>query len=238
VLDGLIAAAQKASRPQGEVTALTEAKTKILAMAAQKTPQAADQTNEAARDMAKTEIAALGRTTRRIWRDLGTLPDPPPPDAAGSVTALKTAKTDLDGKLATDLTTLDALAALGATRQALDAYTAFQNAYAAAAPVYVAARKKDLTDLLATAQSTTNQIVSLAGVEKPWFLASQQRKQAYELRQGNAAQAKALLTQLNSAASVAQSSKDLKLVSGAIAQMTTAQATLSNLYAASNAAKP
>jgi serine/threonine protein kinase len=237
-LDGLIAAAQKAGRPQGEVTALTDAKTKILAMAAQKTPQAADQANEAARDMAKTEITALGRTARRQWRDLGALPDATAPDAAGTITALKTAKTDLDGKLAADLTTLDALAAAQATQQALDAYTAFQSAYTAAAPVYVTAKKKDLTDLLATAQSTTNQIVALAGVEKPWFLASQQRKQAYELRQGNAAQAKALLTQLNTAASVAQSSKDLKLVSGAIAQMTTAQATLSSLYAASNAAKP
>jgi hypothetical protein len=188
--------------------------------------------------MAKTEITALGRTTRRQWRDLGALPDAAAPDAAGAIGALKTAKTDLDSKLAADLTTLDARAALGATQQALDGYTAFQIAYTAAAPIYVAARKKDLTDLLATAQSTTNQIVALAGVEKPWFLASQQRKQAYDLRQGNAAQAKALLTQLNTAASVAQSSKDLKLVSGAIAQMTTAQATLSSLYATSNAAKP
>jgi hypothetical protein len=42
---------------------------------------------------------------------------------------------------------------------------------------------------------------------------------------------------LSSAASVAQSSRDLKVVTGAIAQLTAGQATLSSLYAASNAAK-
>ncbi|HEX4637279.1 MAG TPA: serine/threonine-protein kinase, partial [Rhizomicrobium sp.] len=120
-LDGLIAAAQKAGRPQSEITALTDAKTKILA--AQKAPDAADQMNEAARDMAKTEIAALGRTARRTWRDLGALPDPADATAAGPdpMAALKSAKADLDTKLATDLTVLDAAQATGAAHQALDA---------------------------------------------------------------------------------------------------------------------
>jgi serine/threonine protein kinase len=237
-LDGVIAAAQKTSRPQGEVAALTDAKTKILALETQKTPQASDQVNEAARDMAKTEITALGRSSRRIWRDLGTAPDvQTTPDPANAVTALKTTKTDLDSKLATDLATLDAAAATGAMQQALDAYGAFQGAYAAAAPLYVAARKKDLAALLATAQSTTDQIVALAGASKPWFLASQARKQAYQLRQDNAAHAKALLTELSTVASTAQSSKDMRLIAGAITQLTEGQATLSGLYAASNAAK-
>jgi len=235
-LDGVIAAAEKTSRPQSETAALTDAKTKILALVAQKTPQASDQLNEAARDMAKAEITALGRSTRRIWRDLGTLPDTQSAADPTSV-ALKNAKAEMDSKLAADLDTLDAAAATQATQQALDAYAAFQEAYAIAAPVYIAARKKDLANLLATAQSTTDQIVALAGASKPWFLASQARKQAYQLRQDNAAQAKALLTQLSSGASTAQSSKDMKLVAAAIAQLTAGQATLSSLYAASNAAK-
>jgi len=234
-LDGLIAAAQKTSRPQSEIAALTDAKTKLMALEADKS--SADQLSDAARDMAKTEITALGRTTRRMWRDLGTAL----PDTQGAAdpanAALKSAKTDLDTKLAADLSTLDAAAAAGAAQQALDAYAAFQTAYGAAAPIYVTARKKELATLLATAQSTTDQIVALAGAEKPWFLASQARKQAYQLRQSNAAQAKALLTQLNSGVSTAQSSKDLKLVVAAIAQLTAGQATLSNLYAASDAAK-
>jgi serine/threonine protein kinase len=235
-LDGLVAAAQKVSRPQSEIATLTDAKTKILAL--RKTPDSADQMNTAARDMAKTEIAAIGRTTRRIWRDLGAAPDPKiAPDTANTVDALKNAKTALDARLAADTTALDATAAAVAAQQVLEAYAAFQSAYTAAAPVYVVARKKDLADLLATAQSTTDQIVALAGAEKPWFLASQARKQAYQLRQDNASQAKALFTQLSTAASLAQSSKDLKLVSGAIAQFTAGQATLSSLYAASHAAK-
>lgn len=237
-LDGMIAAAQKAGRPQPELAALGDAKTKILATAAQKSPEAADQTNQAAGDMAKTEIAALGRSARRTWRDLGSAPDPQAvPDPANTVTALNGAKAELDAKLAIDPATLDAAAAAGATQEALQSYAAFQAAAAAAAPQFVAARKKELATLLATAQSTTDQVVALAGVSKPWFLASQSRKQAYQLRQDNAAQAKALFTQLSSAASVAQSSKDLKLVSGTIAQLTAGQATLSSLYAASNAAK-
>jgi serine/threonine protein kinase len=238
VLDGLIAAAQGASRPQAEIALLTDAKTKILALEAQKTPEAKDQLNEAARDMAKAEITALGRSARRTWRDLGATPDPKAAaDTANSIEALKAAKSDLDAKLAVDLTALDAPAAVGAAQQVLDSYVAFQAAYATAAPQYVAARKQDLTTLLAAAQSTTDQVVALAGVSKPWFLASQSRKQAYQLRQDNAVRAKALFTQLSSAASVAQSSKDLKLVISAIAQVTTGQATLSSLYAASNAAK-
>ena len=237
-LDGLIAAAQGASRPQAEIALLTDAKTKVLALAAQKTPEAKDQLNEAARDMAKAEITALGRSTRRTLRDLGAAPNSnATDDTAKSIDALKTAKSDLDAKLAVDLTALDAPAAVGAAQQAFDSYVAFQAAYATAAPQYVAARKQDLTTLLATAQSTTDQIVALAGGSKPWFLASQSRRQAYQLRQDNAVQAKALFTQLSSAASVAQSSKDLKLVIAAIAQVTTGQATLSSLYAASNAAK-
>jgi len=235
-LDGLITAAQKGNRPPSEITALTDAKAKILAL--QKTQDTADQANDAARDMAKTEIGAVGRTTRRMWRDLGAAPDPKiAPDTANTVDALKNAKAELDARLAADTTTLDATAAAVATQQALEAYVAFQSAYTAAAPVYVVARKKDLADLLATAQSTTDQIVALAGAEKPWFLASQARKQAYQVRQDNATQAKALFTQLSTAASLAQSSKDLKLVSGAVTQFTAGQATLSGLYAASNAAK-
>jgi len=235
-LDRLIDATQKAGRPQSEIAALTDAKTKILAAVAQKAPP--EQIDDAAREMAKTEMAALGRSVRRTWRDLGVAPDAKSlSDPDNTVEALRTAKSALDARLAADLTSQNAAAATTSTQQALDAYGAFQAAYTAAAPQYVVARKKDLVTMLATAQSTADQTEALAKVEKPWFLASQARKQAYQLRQDNAAQAKALFTQLSSAASVAQSSKDLKLVIAAVAQLTAGQATLSGLYAASNAAK-
>jgi hypothetical protein len=237
VLDGVVAAAQKVGRPQNEVTALADAKTKILALVAQKA--APNQRDETAREMAKAEITALGRSERRTWRDLGAPPDPNAvPDPANTVTALNNAKIELDAKLATDLTGLDAAAAAGTAQQVLEAYATFQTATAAAAPQYVAARKKDLAGLVTAAQSTADQVTALADISKPWFLASQSRKQAYQLRQDNAAQAKALFTQLSSAASAAQSSKDMKLVVSTIAQLSAGQATLSSLYAASNAAKP
>jgi len=235
-LDGVIAAAQKLNRPRTEVTALGDAKTKILDLVSQKRSGAADEMKDAARSMAKAELAALGRSSRRTWRDLGGDPKLVS-DSANTIAALKTTKADLDAKLGADLTALDAAGAITATRQGLDAYAVFQTAFLAAAPQYVLARKQDLTNLLTTAQTTTDQIVALAGVSEPWFLASQARKQAYKLRQENAAHAKALFTQLSSAASVAQSSKDLKVVAGAIAQLTEGQATLANLHAASAAAK-
>jgi len=237
-LDGVIAAAQTVSRPQSEIGALSDAKTKLLALEQQKAPGTADQLNDAARDMAKTEIAALGRSARRLWRDLGAVPDSKSvPDPTNAINQIKTAKADLDGKLAADLTTLDAAAATGTLQQALASYAAFQQAYGAASPLFITARKKELSDLQASVQATAEQVVAMAGVAKPWFLASQARKQAYQIRQDNAAQAKALLTQLNSAASLAQSAKDPKMVNAAITQLTAGQATLSSLHAASDAAK-
>jgi serine/threonine protein kinase len=236
-LDALIAAAGKTGRRPSEIADLTTAQEKILALAAQKNsgPSGADELNGAARDMAKNEIAILGRATRRIWRDLGN-DIKNAPDAAKAVTNLKTAKTDLDGRLATDLTALDAAAAIEATRQTLLSFDLFQDAYSAAAPFYVAARRKEFGELYATVQSSSDRIVALAAVPKPWFLAPQARKQAYQLRQDNAAQAKALIVQLG--ALPAATTTDIKQLNAALVQVLAAQTTLSGLHAASEAAKP
>jgi flagellin-like hook-associated protein FlgL len=237
-LDALIAAATQVGRRQGEISDLTNARDKILALAAQKSGAIRDtQMNEAARDLAKNEIAILGRSERRMWRDLGAPPDAKTsPEAAGAVLKLKNAKTELDARLATDLTALDATAAIEATRQTLLSLGLFQDAYGAAAPLYVSARRKEFGELYASVRSSSDQIVALAAVPKPWFLAPQTRKQAYQLRQDNAAQAKALIVQLG-AVPVATTT-DLKQLSAAIAQVQAAQTTLSSLYAASNSAKP
>jgi hypothetical protein len=236
-LDALIAAAAKAGRRPSEIADLTTAKDKILALAAQKNggPAGADALNGAARDMAKNEIAILGRGMRRIWRDLGS-DIKNASDAAKAVTNLKAAKAELDGRLAADLTALDAAAAIEATRQTLVSFGLFQDAYSAAAPFYVAARRKEFSELYAAVQSSSEQIVALAAVPKPWFLAPQARKQAYQLRQDNAAQAKALIVQLG--AIPAATTTDLKQLSAAMVQLLAAQTTLSGLHAASEAAKP
>ena len=236
-LDALIAAATQVGRRQGEISDLTNARDKILALAAQKSGAGDTQVNDSARDLAKNEIAILGRSERRMWRDLGAPPDAKTsPDAANAVLKLKNAKTELDARLSTDLTTLDAAAAIEATRQTLLSLGLFQDAYSAAVPLYISARQKEFGALYASVQSSSDQIVALAAVPKPWFLAPQARKQAYQLRQDNAAQAKALIVQLG--ALPVATTTDLKQLNAAITQVQAAQTTLSSLYAASNAAKP
>ncbi|HKB96664.1 MAG TPA: protein kinase [Rhizomicrobium sp.] len=236
-MDGLLAAASKVGRRPGEISDLTKAKENILSLAAQKgSVQAMD---AAAGDMAKNEIAILGRATRRMWRDLDGPPDTGnAPDAANILVKLKTAKADMDARLSTDLTGLDAGAAIEATRQTLLGFGTFQDAYSAAAPFYVSARRKAFGDLYVSVQSTSDQIVALAAVPKPWFLAPQARKQAYQLRQDNAAQAKALVAQLSSLSGIIPTTGDLKQLNAAMAQAVAAQTTLSSLHAVSSAAKP
>jgi hypothetical protein len=195
--------------------------------------------NAAAGDMAKSEIAILGRAARRMWRDLDGPPDTKgAPDAANALMKLKTAKAEMDARVATDLTGLDGGAAIEATRQALLSFGVFQDAYGAAAPFYVSARRKAFGDLYASVQSTSDQIVALAAVPKPWFLAPQARKQAYQLRQDSAAQAKTLLAPLSSLSATIPATTDLKQLNAAIAQAVAAQTALSSLHAVSSAAKP
>jgi len=239
-LDELIAAATQIGRKQSEISDLTNAKEKILALAAQEKsgPAGSGQpVDDMARDTAKTEIAILGRATRRMWRDLGTVPDAKSsPDTTNAIVKLKSAKTDLDARLAADLTTMDAAASIEAARQTLLGFGLFQDAAGAAAPLYVSARRKEFAALYGSVQSASDQVVALAAVPKPWFLAPQARKQAYQLRQDNAAQAKALIVQLG--ALPAATTTDLKQLNAAMAQALAAQTTLSSLYAASNSAKP
>ena len=236
-LDGLLAAASKVGRRPGEISDLTKAKENILSLAAQKDSRQA--LDAAAGDMAKSEIAILGRATRRMWRDLDGPPDTrSAPDAANALMKLKTAKADMDTRLSTDLTGLDAGAAIEATRQTLLGFGAFQDAYSAAAPFYVSARRKAFGDLYVSVQSTSDQIVALAAVPKPWFLAPEARKRAYQLRQDSAAQAKALLAPLSSLSATIPVTTDLKQLNAAMAQAVAAQTALSNLHAVSNAAKP
>ena len=236
-LDGLLAAASKIGRRPGEISDLTKAKEKILSLAVQK--DSGQAVNAAAGDMAKSEIALLGRAARRMWRDLDGPPDTKgAPEAASVLMKLKTAKAEMDARVATDLTALDGGAAIEATRQALLSFGVFQDAYGAAAPFYVSARRKAFGDLYASVQSTSDQIVALAAVPKPWFLAPQARKQAYQLRQDSAAQAKTLLAPLSSLSATIPATTDLKQLNAAIAQAVAAQTALSSLHAVSSAAKP
>jgi hypothetical protein len=236
-MDGLIAAAAKVNRPRDEMTNLTDAKAKIVALAsALKDGASADAlapVNEMARDISKKETTLLARNMKRQWKDLEEPPATDDPNAAKAVAALQSAKADMDGRLTTDFTNLDAAHAIEAARQALLSFGQFQGTYGDAAPVYIAARQKEFATLYSSIQAQSDQIVALANVPKPWFLASQARKQAYQLRQDNAVQAKALLAPLSA---LSGTTADLSQLNAAIAQLSATQKSVSDLYAASNAA--
>jgi non-specific serine/threonine protein kinase len=231
-MDAVIDAARKAGRKDNEVTALTDAKTKLTSLVASKADAA--QQASAAADTAKTETDILSRAEKRLWRDVET----PAPDAPSGpeVTKLQQSKSDLDAKL-TAAPSQDAGQILEGLRLSLASFGAFQDAYTAAMPAYVAARRKSFDTLHTATQTLCDQITALANVDKPWFLASSARKDAYKLRQDNAAQAKTLSARLNDLGKTIDVSNDLHQVSAAVSEATTAKKTASGLYAASNAAQ-
>jgi serine/threonine protein kinase len=231
-MDAVIDAARKAGRKDNEIAALTAAKTKLVGLVASKAGAA--QQASAAAETAKTETDLLSRAEKRLWRDV----ESPAPDAPSGpeVTKLQQSKSDLDTKLAA-APSQDAGQILDGLRLSLASFGAFQDAYTAAMPAYVAARRKSFDTLHTATQTLCDQIATLANVDKPWFLASSARKDAYKLRQDNAAQAKALSARLNDLAKTIDVSNDLHQVSAAVSEATAAKKTATALYAASNAAQ-
>jgi hypothetical protein len=242
-LDAAIAAATKANRPQSEITALTAAKTSMVALAAPMKPgkpadaAALEQLNGAARQIFHDESAPLVRAEKRLAGSLSTpLDTQAAPAAAQSLASFTQAKTNLDTALAVDESKADAAHAIDATAQALASFGALQDAYAVAAPYYVGAKRKQFAALYADAQATAGQVATLANVSKPWILASRARKNAYQTRQDNAAKAKSLMAPLDTLAPTLAKISDLKQLDAAIAQVTAAKKSLDGLVAASNAA--
>ena len=232
-IDTVLDAARKAGRKDAELTALTDAKTKLAGLVTSKAP--VPELTKAVADMAKTETDLLGRAEKRLWRDVETAPT----DVLTGqdvVTKLQQSKNDLDSKLAAT-PPQDAGQILDGLRLSLMSFGAFQDAYAAATPVYVAARRKSFDTLHSATQTLCDQIVTLGNVEKPWFLASSARKAAYKLRQDNATQAKSLATRLNDLSKTAASSGDLHQLTAAVTEAIAAKKTAGGLYAASNAAQ-
>lgn len=231
-MDAVIDAARKADRTDNELAALGDAKTKLSGLVAAKADRA--QLASAASDIAKSEIDILARAEKRLWRDvdMGTADAPAGPD----VTKLQQSKSDLDAKLAAGLPQ-DAGQIMDNLRASLASFGVFQEAYTAATPTYVTARRKSFDVLHAATQSLCDQVAALANVEKPWFLASSARKNSYQLRQDNAAQAKTLSARLNDLAKMTATSADLHQLAAAASEAATAKKTAGGLYAASNAAQ-
>ena len=214
------------------MAALNSARDRLAGLVAGKAPP--EQLAAAATDMAKAQNGNIARTERRLWRDLGPAPD----DATGGtdvIAKLRGAKTGLDAALAAP-PSQDAGQIIDQTRLSLVNFAAFQDAYKTAMPVCVAAERKAFDALRTDTQSYLAQVAVLAKVEKPWFLASAAHKNAYKLRQDNAAQAKPLAQRLDDLAKSVASSSDLRDIAAAITQAADVKKSAGELYASSSAA--
>ena len=233
-MDALIEDAQKAGLRPSEIAVLSNTRIKLESLVANKAPPA--DLAAAATDMAKTENDNLGRSERRMWRDIGALPDPnDAPGGADTLAKLKSAKAALDSALAAPVPQ-DGAEIIDQTRLLLSTFAAFQDAYKTETPAVVAARRKAFDALHSATQSLCDQVTALANVEKPWFLASAARKNAYNLRQDNAAQAKSLLQRLDDLGKSVAASNDLRELTSAIGEVTDDQTKATQLYASSSAA--
>lgn len=246
--NALLADAGRLRRPSREIQALTDANTKIVALALQlheadKNPgetAKADltaQINELAANMSRAEATALARASKTLWRDM----EQPPgkivaPDAAAAIAAAGLAKTKLDDALAAVNNAQDATVSLTATRQALAAYDAFTTAYGAAAQFYIVARRSDFSVLAVAVHGVSDQLVALGKVSKPWVLASRARRDAHKSLADNAAEASTLVAQLDELERGAVAANDLRKLSGALAQATAIKDRLDGLLVSSNAA--
>lgn len=232
-MDGLIDAAGKVHARADDIALLNDTRSKLAGLVAAKASAA--ELVAATSAMAKSESDSLGRTQRRMWRDIGTLPAAG--DAAGAdvMAKLQKARTDLAAALAAP-PQQDAGQIIGQTRAAFLAFGAFQDAYGTAVPMLVTVKRSTFDGLHTAAQSLCDQVAALANVEKPWFLASTARKNAYKLRQDNATEAKALTQQMDDLARAVAASNDLKQLTAAISQATDDKSKAGQLYASSTSA--
>jgi hypothetical protein len=242
-LGAVIGEASRIGRPQAEISGLTDAKAKLVLLAATikdsgKGPQdtaVMEQLNTTTAQIFRDETSLLGRAEKRLLRNVSDPLDTKAlPDAAKAIATLQQAKTQLESTLAVDPTLLDAAHIVDALQQALTDFGSLQDAYGTAASFYLPAKQKEVTALLVSLQTLSGQVVALANVPKPWLFASQVRKRAYQLRQDNAVQAKALAAQMNDLSATVSKAKDLRQLGAAITQAAQAKKSLDDLYTASS----
>jgi uncharacterized protein YhaN len=134
----------------------------------------------------------------------------------------------------------DAANSVNATVSAITAYGVFQTSYDTAARVFVTARitakKQQYAAQDAALRQIAQKVIGLAVADKPGFLASRARKDAYQLLQDNAAQAKAQLTRLDDVSRTVSQASDLNQIDAATQPATDIEASLSRLVLASNGA--
>jgi non-specific serine/threonine protein kinase len=239
---GLVADAQHAGRPRQELGALSEANSKIDALAAQihtvpaaAAPPLVTQLDGLAVGMARTETAALSRAAQAQTREVtSTLGDAS--EGAAAVAAIRQARANLASASAAASSGADPVAAIDAARRSIPAYAAFAAAYARATPLYAAVKRAAIPPVAAQARAYAGQIAALASAAPhPWVFASAGRKQAYQDLQSDAARAKTLEAQVEQLAQAANGQNDLAQISASLSQVTEAKGALASLYASANA---
>ncbi len=112
----------------------------------------------------------------------------------------------------------------------------FADAYKDASSAFVPAEQAELTGLVNDTRAMFGAIQSYAARPKPWFLAPQRQKAAYQTLQDTAAQAKTQAATLGRLAQAALGASDLKSVQAAIVHATAIKKQMTALYASASAA--
>jgi hypothetical protein len=216
--------------------------------------------NTQATVMSRNESAALGAAAegqlREVEQALGR-------SRAGrdssAIAAVIQAKAKLDATIAAAPSSGNPVDSIDAARQALGDYDAFARTYIMATRLHGPA-KRSATDahgpsissafvahgpvkrsafvtVEARAREIGNATVALSAVPRPWLFASQARKQAYRLLQDNSVRSKALVAQLDELSRMVSANNDREVLESAAARGLSIQRELSNLYAASTAAR-
>jgi non-specific serine/threonine protein kinase len=235
--DGLVADARAANRPAAEIASLTDANTKLAALAGHPSASGPADLNTQANDMARAEAAALGRASDSQWREVDrTLGHASGGEGAGALAKVRGARAALTTATQAVTNAPDGAAALAAARTAVAAFPAFTSAYGEAARAFGPAKRAEITAVASSARATAAQVIALAAGPRPWLFAPQARKQAYQKLQDNAARAKSELTSLEAIARSASASNDVRTLEGSMSQLSAVKRDLAGLYASSRAA--
>jgi serine/threonine protein kinase len=222
-LNDLIAEANQVGAPPGVLTAVSEARSKIesefaeiRSLGSQPSDSArATELLAALRGEAATldtrEAATLSSDThRRAAEAVRTLGDTAAAKTVAADAAVRKACAALTASSESETADPPSLVKMG--RAALVEYAAFNRVYADASRLFAPARRAAFSHIESEAEGRAARAIAAARVAKPWFLASQSRKQAYLRLQSDAARAKVLGAQLAQLSQSVATSSDLHLL--------------------------
>jgi hypothetical protein len=247
----LLAAAKGAGQAPDQIAGLSASVAKISALAVQaraasapgaaaRLPAVVSQIDGEATRLAQGEAADLDHAAqapaRQAERILGKASKAGSSNGSNALAAMTQAKTKLQAATDGVSQASDATASLQAALGAVTAYGEFTSAFKAATPYFVPAEQAQLSALAAETRAMSARIESYAGKSKPWFLAPQRQKQAYQTLQSNAAQARGRQAELEALVRTATRSATLGALDAALARASVINKTMKGLYASSYAA--